>query len=455
MNCLGDYLQRVPGERTALLQHCVTTQYGDLRIGKRSDSGGDCIRHVLMYVSNVCHAVRSLALLDGRARSICLISRDVRPSVVSALARLGNCEAILSDAHGLPDDLLGGMAHFRLPQDFDGLADACGRQADCETTWVVATSGTTASPKLVGHTLSSLTRTSKLSIERGNGVRWGLLYDFARFAGLQVLLQSLLSGSTLISPSPGAPLEQQLGELVEGGCTHLSATPTLWRKLLMLSGVERLPLKQATLGGEIADQRVLSTLQKTFPEARVTHIYASTEAGVGFSVSDGLAGFPAAFVQSAPGGVEIQVRQGRLFVRNCGVRGKYIGSDDRFADSEGFVDTGDAVLQSGDRYLFLGRENGVINVGGSKVHPEEVERTLLESPYVWQARVFPRKSPITGALVAAEVVPACGVEFQPEALRDVLLRHCRERLARYAVPAELRIVGDLPQSETGKLVRSN
>ena len=74
------------------------------------------------------------------------------------------------------------------------------------------------------------------------------------------------------------------------------------------------------------------------------------------------------------------------------------------ADEQGFVDTGDVVERRGDRYYFLGRRNGVINVGGMKVYPEEVEAVINRHPAVRMSRVRSRKNPIIGALVAAEIV---------------------------------------------------
>jgi acyl-coenzyme A synthetase/AMP-(fatty) acid ligase len=319
---------------------------------------------------------------------------------------------------------------------------------------VLPTSGTTGTPKLVSHSLESLTRTTRVDIQRAADCRWGLLYDYARFAGLQVVLQALLPGATLIAPSPAASLAKQVTALARGGCTHLSATPTLWRKILMTEGNEQLKLRQITLGGEIVEERVLRALRHRFPQARITHIYASTEAGVGFSVSDGHEGFPANYLAESPAGIELRVRNGKLFVRNSSVQPRYVGTVDQFADDQGFVDTGDLVTLRGDRYVFLGRETGVINVGGNKVHPEEVEQVLMSHPEVWQARVSSKKNPITGSLVVAEIVTGNDVQ-DPTALRISITDLCHARLARHKVPALIRIVKELPCSATGKLARED
>ena len=79
-------------------------------------------------------------------------------------------------------------------------------------------------------------------------------------------------------------------------------------------------------------------------------------------------------------------------------------------DEEGFVDTGDMVELRGDRYHFVGRRGGIINIGGLKVHPEEIEAVINRHDEVRMSRVKSRKSPITGAIVVADVVLADGCD---------------------------------------------
>ena len=144
---------------------------------------------------------------------------------------------------------------------------------------------------------------------------WGLLYDPSRFAGLQVVLQSLLGGGLLVAPDREGPGPSNSPFLQANGCTHLSATPTLWRKILMTSEGPFLPLRQITLGGEIADDPLLAALATRYPEARVTHIYASTEAGVGFSVKDGRAGLPVSYLADEIDGVGLKIVEDVLWLR--------------------------------------------------------------------------------------------------------------------------------------------
>ena len=109
-----------------------------------------------------------------------------------------------------------------------------------------------------------------------------------------------------------------------------------------------------------------------FPQAAIGHAYASTEAGVAFAVNDGRAGFPAAFAETIRDGVEMKIVDGSLRIRSPGAASRYVGNGQALTDADGFVDTGDIVERRGERYYFAGRKGGIINIGGLKVHPEEI-----------------------------------------------------------------------------------
>ena len=187
--------------------------------------------------------------------------------------------------------------------------------------------------------------------------------------------------------------------------SHISGTPSHWRRLLMSPHAELIDPKYVRLSGEIADRAILDALRAAYPKAVIAHAYASTEAGVGFEVADGREGFPAALLD-ANGEVELRLRDGSLHVRSKRTATAYIGRDDlKLLDDEGFVDTDDMVEQKGDRCFFKGRRAGVINVGGLKVHPEEVEQVINEHSEVRMSRVSARRNPIMGDLIIAEVAP--------------------------------------------------
>src|SRR5206468_3192037 len=180
------------------------------------------------------------------------------------------------------------------------------------------------------------------------------------------------------------------------------------------------------------------------------------EAGVGFEVNDGLEGFPASMV-GAPGDVEIKVEGGSLRLRSARTATRYVGGEGAaLTAADGFVDTGDIVERRGDRYYFLGRRNGVINVGGLKVYPEEVEAVINRHPAVRMSVVRSRRNPITGSLVCADVMlreapEPDGAEGRTAAIKTEILEICRQSLAPHKIPASVHYVPSLEVAAAGKL----
>ena len=99
--------------------------------------------------------------------------------------------------------------------------------------------------------------------------------------------------------------------------THISGTPSHWRRALMSPSAHRISPEYVRLSGEIADQAILDHLRAFYPAARITHAFASTEAGVAFAVGDGLAGFPASLVGQRDAAVELRVEGGTLRIRSA------------------------------------------------------------------------------------------------------------------------------------------
>lgn len=390
--------------------------------------------------------LRVLAAADGVADALLLLSADIDPETARTLALAADCPTLVSDRGGLADAL-----------DPEAILAPAGTRTEgpataAPTRWIMTTSGTTGLPKMAPHSLASLSRTVRPRRPDADAPVWGLLYEATRFAGMQVLLQASLGGGLLAAPPLDDDFGARIAALTAAGCTHLSATPTLWRRLLMHPAAAELRLTQATLGGEIADQPVLEAVQARFPHARVTHVFASTEAGVGFSVQDGRTGFPARYLSEPPAGVEIKVAEGRLWLRPPDGARRYVGGGQLNVDAQGFVDTGDEVAIDGDRVLFRGRHSSVVNVGGTKVNPEVVEALINSAPGVAAVRVVARANPFTGSVLVAQVTPVAPPQ-DADAFRAGIIRLCRERLPPPAVPALVQICAALEVNAAGKLGR--
>lgn len=309
------------------------------------------------------------------------------------------------------------------------------------------TSGTTGVPKRIEHTWDSLAASVAVRLEL-RGARWISLYPLTRFAGFNTLLHALYNDATLIVPraiQPSVIIEEIRRTLP----THASGTPTLWRNLLMAASSDLQilsSLRQITLGGEVVDQQILSALKSAAPRVRLTHIYASTELGVCVSVSDGLAGFPVEWLDNGVKATQLQIRDGELWINRSNSSALLATSPD------GWAATGDIVEMRGGRVHITGRRTDVLNIGGAKVLPSEVEERLTEVPGVIGARVMGRRNSISGAVVAADIVGEPGMD--QAALRTALFRHCRACLPAYAVPRIITFVNSLPITASGKILEN-
>jgi acyl-CoA synthetase (AMP-forming)/AMP-acid ligase II len=326
---------------------------------------------------------------------------------------------------------------------------------------VLFTSGTSGVPKPAIHTWESLAAGVNRAPKYA-GRRWLVAYELTAFAGIQVWLQALLTGGCVCVPQtrdPAAIAQLLLREQIE----FASATPSFWRLLLHSVSNEELSqaaLVQITLGGEAVDQPILDSLHSAFPRARITHIYASTEMGVCFTVSDGQAGFPAAYLStsslpcqlriSAEGELEILSQRTMLgYLSDPHPNGTSAPANP--VDASRWFATGDLVQREGDRIYFVGRKSDTINVGGAKVYPADVERCIRSVPGVQQVRVYGMSSSLSGQLVAAEIQPIAPID--QEHLRADIMTACRQRLARHQVPAKITFCQQLPVAPSGKLTR--
>ena len=387
--------------------------------------------------------VATLVFLDGLAQSIVLLPAEGDQDIQETRMADDGIDIIIKN-----DGL--GFARLLAQSDNKMIAHhkIIDRPTAIQTTWLLPTSGTTGTPKLIPHTFTSLTRSIRTR-QIGNEYIWGSLYSLRRFAGLQVFFQSWMCGTPLILNEEKSDLCNLMNGFIDLGCNALSATPSMWRKLAMHPLFERLKLRQITLGGEIVDQAVLDILAKQFPAARITHIYASTEAGVGFAVRDGLAGFPSEYLIQSQLGTAMRIDdQNHLWFHSPSNYSLAMSSE---AD---WIDSGDVVELKDNRVRFLGRANGSINVGGNKVMPEEIESVIKGLPDVAFVQVRARKSAILGSLVEAAIAPMPGVVIDA-AFKKRVTEHCRARLEGFKIPAFIVASEAVQLTSSGKLSRIN
>jgi acyl-CoA synthetase (AMP-forming)/AMP-acid ligase II len=209
--------------------------------------------------------------------------------------------------------------------------------------------------------------------------------------------------------------------------------------MLLLSGaLERHDLSSLRLvayGTEPMPASVLARLAEAMPQVTLLQTYGLSELGVLRTRSkEGTL-----WVQFTGEGYETQIRDGVLWVRASTSMLGYLNAPDRF-DADGWFCTEDAVEVDGEYLRILGRTSDLINVGGRKVYPAEVEEVLLDLPNVRDVAVFGRPNPLMGQIVSARVNLVAA-----EALDDFKRRmrqFCKDRLPSYKVPVHVEFTDD-------------
>lgn len=431
----------LPGSRNAVVTLGQTTTWAGLRekAERFLETHGQLSKRRIGLLFQSSHeSYAALAALDRLSCDVFLLDSHLRSEEAIELADRFKLGGLLGAEHG---------GDFR----FSELAGE--ERWSGESTITILTSGSTGKPKAARHSWESISRPVRKGF--GSGAVWLLTYRPNLYAGLQVMLQCFAQSGTLVVPGQDMDPKMTARFMVEAGVQYVSATPSYWRRLLMFSDAKMLkkaPLLQVTLGGEVIDQPILDNLRRSFPTVRLVHIYATTELGRCFSVSDGRAGFPVSYLTNPlPDGTELKIHDGELQVRSPNAMRMYDPLSSQQSSSDWFA-TGDMVETTVDRVFFVGRKTEMINVAGSKVFPIEVERVIRAVPGVSDVRVFGKSSSIAGELVACEIVPALGQDH--EALRGMVARTCRTSLASHQQPRIIKFVERIDLSSAGKTLRA-
>ena len=303
----------------------------------------------------------------------------------------------------------------------------------------IFTSGTTGQPKKVLHTVATLTRSVRTG-ERYVGQIWAYAYNPTHMAGLQVFFQAFENLNTLVNV-----FNKQRSEVYElinkHSITHISATPTFYRLLLPFEQ-EYKTVVRVTLGGEKSDSHLYENIKKIFPEAKINNVYASTEAGSLFAAKGDCFQIPEKIRD------KFEVFDDELLIHKS-----LLGKSDSFKFEGDYYHSGDLIewvdKESG-LFRFKSRKNELINVGGYKVNPGEVENILLSIEGVKQVLVYGKANSILGNVLCADIQLEDGV-----ALTDVEIKKAlRSQLQDFKIPRRIKFVEQMSLTRTGKLKRS-
>lgn len=320
---------------------------------------------------------------------------------------------------------------------------------------VVFTSGSSGEPK--GVVLRADRQAGKLTAIRHEtgwpeGGRTVLALQLTFSFGQWVTWLTLLTGGTLVVPER-LTLEAVAKCVAGGSIDRLPAVPTLLRGLLDAE----VPAFAGTVmtGGEVLPTGLGARLREAWPVSRLGDIYGLTETGTcDFFVDPDVYDAAAGSLGRAAEGIDVRIAEdGELRIRSPWGMAGYLDDPERTAaafDADGYFRTGDLVVSRDDgRLALVGRASDMINKGGLKVAPREVEEALAGHPDVAAVLVTGVPDPTTGEAVAAAVVARPGAAIGPETMRGWLA----ERIEKYKVPTRILVVPALPTGRTGKADR--
>ena len=304
---------------------------------------------------------------------------------------------------------------------------------------IVFTSGSTGKPKGILHDCE---RVMRKFVEERPGWRTVLFLMMDHFGGFNTLLSTFAYGGVGVCVAGRVP-EIVCRTIQQSRATLLPTTPTFLNLLLASRSYTQFDLSSVALityGTEVMPDVTLQRVKTIFPNAQVKQTYGLSELGVLRSKSES---DDSVWVKIGGQGFEVKVVDDILWIRSEANMVGYLNAPNPF-DQDGWMCTGDQVEVRGEYMRILGRESEVINVGGQKVFPIEVETVLLQDKNISEATVFGAKHPVMGQVVHARV--SLQRPEDPEALTERLRGLCLRGLARYKMPVRFLIVSDEVQS---------
>lgn len=311
---------------------------------------------------------------------------------------------------------------------------------------VLFSSGSTGKSKAIVQDLSLLLEKFR---KPGKNQTMLIFLQLDHIGGINSLLYSLSNAGTLVTPPTRSPAE--VATAIEKHKVELLPTSPTFINLLILSGAleqhDLSSLKLVTYGTEPMQESTLARFREALPEAKLQQTYGLSEVGILRSrsrSSDSL------WMQVGGPEFETKIHDGTLWIRAQSAMLGYLNAPSPF-DEEGFFDTGDLVEQDGDWIRILGRTSEIINVGGQKVYPAEVESVLLGIEGVEDVVVFGQKNPITGAGVVAKF--KLTTDESARSLKVRVLKHCQGKLPSYKIPVRVTITSEGTFNERFKRMR--
>lgn len=302
----------------------------------------------------------------------------------------------------------------------------------------IFTSGTTGQPKKIVHSIQNLTRTIRKS-NKYNDIVWAFAYNPTHMAGLQVFFQAIVNKNKLINVF-NYQRRTIFEQIDKYNISHISATPTFYRLLLPVeksfNSVQRI-----TFGGEKSDNNLYDSIKKIFPNAKINNIYASTEAASLFAAKGEYFQIP---IENKD---NFKVIENELLIHHS-----LLGKSESLIIENGFYHSGDLIEwidENKGLFKFKSRKNELINVGGYKVNPEEIENELLSIRGVQNALVYGKPNSVLGNVLCADIK----LEIKNSISEIEIKKYLSDKIQDFKIPRRIKFIDEFDLTRTGKIKR--
>ena len=314
---------------------------------------------------------------------------------------------------------------------------------------VLFSSGSTGKSKAAVHDLYGILEKFKVPRHSLKTITF-LLYD--HIGGINTMLYVLSNAGCIVAVQDRSA--ENVLKMVEKYKVQLLPTSPTFINLILLSEAYKKydisSLQTITYGTEPMPENTLKRFNKLFPEIRMLQTYGLSELGILRSKSKSS---DSLWVKIGGEGFETRVVDDILQIKAKSAMQGYLNAPSPFTEDGWFI-TGDMVEVDGDYFKILGRKSEIINIGGEKVYPAEVESVILEMEGVAEVTAYAEKNPIMGNVVAVKITLTDPKE-DPKAVGRRIKSYCREKLQSYKVPARIKIINEKQYSERFKKKRSS
>ena len=314
---------------------------------------------------------------------------------------------------------------------------------------ILFSSGSTGKPKAMIHNFDNLVNHYQGKKEKSMNMIVFLMFD--HIGGLNTLLNILSMGATMIIPENRNA--DDICKLVQDYKIRvLPSSPTFLNLILMNKSYDKYDLKSLrmiTYGTEAMPESLLLRLKDTFPKTKFLQTFGTSETGIAGTSSKSS---NSTYMKLDDPNLEYKIVDNELWLKSkTQVMGYLNSSMDSFTD-DGWFKTGDLVEKTDDGYIkIIGRNKEVINVGGEKVLPNEVESVILSMSEIDDVMVYGESNIITGQTVVCDVV--FNIEVENREAKKLIRKFCKDSLDGYKIPTKVNLVDKTNFGDRFKKIR--